>query len=79
MTLARSAIRRTSRLLIIGLVGWLWFLSSKDWAWRAVSFIAVLAFAALTGIAWYVFRARADRRWRTALNRYSEQELTKRH
>ena len=36
---------------------------------------AVLAVAALAAIAWYVLRARADRRWRAALDRYAEREL----
>jgi hypothetical protein len=39
---------------------------------------AVLAVAALAAIAWYVLRARADRRWRAALDRYVEREQAKR-
>ena len=76
-SLAWSAIRRASRLLIFGFIGWLWFLSSDNTARRTVSLVAVLALAALTSITWYAFRARADRRWWAALDRYAEQELAK--
>jgi hypothetical protein len=61
-------------LLIFGLIGWLWFASAADSAWRAVSLAAVLAVAVLVGITWYLSRARADRRWRAALDAYAKQE-----
>jgi len=78
MSLAWSAVLRTFRLLIFGLIGWLWFISAADSPWRAVSLASVLALAALAGITWYLFRARADRRWRAALDAYAEHEQTKR-
>jgi hypothetical protein len=39
---------------------------------------ALLAAAALLGLTWYVSRAGADRRWRSALDRYVEREEAKR-
>ena len=77
MSLAWSAASRAARLSIFGLIGWLWFLSSDDSASKAVSLVAVLALAALVGITWYASRARADRRWRAALDRYARQEEAK--
>lgn len=76
-SLAWSAGARSARLLIFGLLGWLWFLSGDDSPWRAASLVAVLALAAVVGITWYLSRARADRRWRAALDRYAEQEQAK--
>ena len=80
MSPARSAVSRAARLSIFGLIGWLWFLSSEDPARRTVSLAAVLALAALVGITWYLVfgRARAEGRWRAALDRYAEQEQAKR-
>ena len=69
MSLARSAVFRAVRLLIFGLIGWLWFVSAADSAWRAVSLAAVLALAALVGITWYLSRVRAERRWRACARR----------
>ncbi len=76
--LARSAFFRAVRLLIFGLIGWLLFVSATDSAWRAVSLAAALAVAALVGITWYLSRARAERRWRAALDAYAEKEQAKR-
>jgi membrane protein YdbS with pleckstrin-like domain len=75
---AWSAVLRAARLLIIGLIGWLFFVSAADPAWKAVSLAAVVAVAALVGITWYLSRARAERRWRAALDAYAEEELAKR-
>ena len=77
MALVWSAVFRTARLLIFGLIGWLWFVSADDSPWNAVSLAAVLALAALVGITWYLSRARADRRWRAALDRYAQQQQAK--
>ena len=77
-SLAWSAVFRAARLLIFGLIGWLWFVSAAASAWRAVSLAAVLALAALVGITWYLSRARAERRWRAALDAYAEKEQAKR-
>jgi len=43
----------------------------------SVYFIEVLALAALVGINWYLAAARADGRWRSALDRYAEKEVAK--
>ena len=78
MSLLWSAVSRAVRLLIFGLIGWVWFASKAGSAWRAASLAAVLALAALAGITWYLSRARAERRWRAALDAYAEQEQAKR-
>ena len=75
---ACSAVCRASRLSIFGFIGWFGFLSAGDSAWKAVPLVAVLALAALASITWYASHARADRRWRAALDRYAEQEEAKR-
>jgi hypothetical protein len=77
ISLAWSAVFRTAGFSIFGLIGWLWFLSADDSAWKAVSLIAVLVLAALVGLTWYASRARAERRWRAALDRYAEHEQMK--
>lgn len=76
-SLAWSAVRRASRLSIFGFIGWLGFLSSDDSAWRTVSLVAVLGLAALVAITWYASRARADRRWRAAVDQYARQDQAK--
>jgi hypothetical protein len=76
--MAWSAVFRAVRLLIFGLIGWLLFVSAADSASRAVSLAAVLVLAALAGITWYLSRARAERRWRAALDDYAKQEQAKR-
>jgi hypothetical protein len=78
MSLVRSAVFRAGRWLLFGLIGWLCFVSVADSAWRAVSLAAILALAALAGISWYLSRARADRRWRAALDAYADKEEAKR-
>ncbi len=90
MSLAWSAVFRVVRLLIFGFIGWLWFMSASDSAWKSVSFVAVPVVATLIAIPWYLARVRvnrerraaldirADRRWRAALDRYAEQEQAKR-
>jgi hypothetical protein len=77
-SLAWSAVSRAARLLIFGFIGWLWFLSADNSAWKAVPLVAVLGLAALVGITWYLSHARAERRWRAALDRYVQQEQAKR-
>src|SRR5260370_990290 len=71
-------VRLCAQQSVSGLIGWLWFVSAAGSFWRAVSFGAVLALAALIGITWYLSRARADRRWRAALDAYAKQEQAKR-
>jgi hypothetical protein len=61
-------------LAIVGLVAWPWLFWTDGPAWRAVSLVGVLALAALAGVAWYLWRARAERRWRAALDRYADDE-----
>jgi hypothetical protein len=60
-------------LSILGIIVWLWLFSAEGPAWGAVSLVAVLALSALAGVAWYLPRARAERRWRAALDLYGEQ------
>jgi hypothetical protein len=74
ISLASSAISRAGRLLLFGLIGWLWFLSETDSATRAVSIAAILALAALGGLMWYQFRARADSRLQAALDANAKRE-----
>jgi hypothetical protein len=71
-SLVWSAVFGAVRLLIFGLIGWLLFVSAADSAWRAVSLAAGLALAAFVGITWYLPRARAERRWRAALDAYAK-------
>ena len=73
-SLARSAFFRAAGLSILGLIAWLWLFSAEASAYRAVSLVEILALAALAGVAWYLPRARAERRWRAVLDRYAEQE-----
>jgi hypothetical protein len=76
-SLAWSAVFRAVGLSVIVFVGWPRLSSGDGSAWKAVSLVAVLALAALVGVAWYLPRARAERRWRAALDHYAEQELAK--
>jgi 4-amino-4-deoxy-L-arabinose transferase-like glycosyltransferase len=76
--LAWSAVFRAAGLSIFGLIIWFWLFSADGPPWRAVSLVAVLALAALAGVAWYLSRARVERRWRAALDQYGEQEQAKR-
>jgi membrane protein YdbS with pleckstrin-like domain len=78
-SLAWSAAFRAVRLLVFGFMGWLWCVSAADSAWKAISFVAVLALAAFVGITWYLSRVRFERRWRAALEAaYAKQEQAKR-
>src|SRR5947209_16963705 len=74
---AWSAAFRAGRLLIFGLIGWLWFVSAADFAWKTISLATVLALAALVGVTWYLSRVCAARRWRAALDAYEKQEQAK--
>jgi hypothetical protein len=64
-------------LSLFGLLGWLWLSVADGSARRAGPLVAVLALAALVGVAWYLHRARTERRWRAALDWYAEQEQEK--
>ena len=77
-SLAWSAVFRAARLSIFGFIAWLWLFAADDSAWRTISLVTVLALATVVGITWYLSRARADRRWRAALDRYAEQQQAKR-
>jgi hypothetical protein len=70
----RTAIGRTARLSIFGLIAWFWFLGGSNSPWKAVGLVAVLVLAALVGLTWYALRARADRRRRAAFDRYARLE-----
>ncbi len=75
-SLAWSAAFRAVGLSIVGFIAWLWLSSADGSAWKAVSLTAVLALAALAGVAWYLPRARTERRWRAALDWYADQHQT---
>jgi hypothetical protein len=77
-SLAWSAVFRAARLLAFGLLGWVSLSSADDPSLKAVSLIAVLGLATTVSVTWYLSRARADRRWRSAWDRFSQQELAKR-
>jgi hypothetical protein len=70
-----SAISRAARLSFFGFVGGVLFLPSENVACKAVLLGEVLGLAVLVAITWYPSRARADRRWRIALDHYAEKEL----
>ena len=76
-SLAWSAVFRAAGLSIFGLIVWLWLFSADGPPGGAGSLVAVQVLAALASVAWYLPRARAERRWRAALDHYGEQELTK--
>jgi hypothetical protein len=71
-SLARSAAFRAAGLSMIGFITWIWLFPADGPAWGAVSLVEVQALATLAGVAWYVPRARAVRRWRAALEHYGE-------
>ncbi len=77
ISLARSAVSRAAGLSILGFVGWPWFVSADDSASKADSLVAAMALTAVVGGAWCLRRARTERRWRAALDRYAEQEQAK--
>jgi MFS family permease len=78
MSLISAAAFWVAGLLIAGLIGWLWFVSADNSAWKAVSLAAVLALAPIVVITWCLSRVRAERRWRAALDAYAEKELATR-
>ena len=75
-SLAWSAVFRGVGLSLVGFIAWLWFSAEDGSAWKPVSLVAVLALAVLVGVAWYLPRARTERRWRAALDRYADQQQT---
>jgi 4-amino-4-deoxy-L-arabinose transferase-like glycosyltransferase len=77
-SLAWLAVFRAAGLSIFGFIIWFWLFSADGPPWRVVSLVAAQALAALAGVAWYLPRARAERRWRAALDHYGEQEQAKR-
>ncbi len=77
-TLAWPPALVSTGLCFVGFVGWLWYFSAGDSAHGAICLVGILTLAALAGLAWYASRARAYRRWRAALDRYAQKELTKR-
>jgi hypothetical protein len=72
-SLAWSAVFRAAGLSILGVIVWLWRCWEDCPARRAGSLLAVFALAAFAGFAWYLLRARAEERWRAALDHYAEQ------
>jgi hypothetical protein len=77
LSVAWSAFRFAG-LSTFGFIVWFWLFSAEGPVWRAVSLVAVQALAALAGVAWYLPRARAERRWRAALDHYAEQQQANR-
>jgi hypothetical protein len=77
MFLAWPAVFRGAGLSIFGLIVWLWLFSAAGPPESAGSLVAVQVLATLAGVSWYLPRARAERRWRAALDHYGEQELAK--
>jgi hypothetical protein len=69
MSLAWSAVSRAVGLSILGFIGWPWFVSADDSAWKADSLVAAMALTAVVGGTWCLRRARTERRWRAALDR----------
>jgi hypothetical protein len=69
-----TLLTRTARLSIFGFIGWFSFLLGNQSTRAVALFVAALVLAAIVGISWYAFRARADRRLRRALDRYGEQD-----
>jgi hypothetical protein len=76
-SLAWSATLRAGGLSIPGVIAWIWLFSADEPFWSAASLGAILALSALAGAAWYLPRARAERQWRAALDRYAELEQAK--
>ncbi len=77
MALVWSTVGGAAGLFLAGLIGWLWLVLADDSVWKGVLLAAVLALAALAGIAWQ--QSRAERRLRAALDAYAEKELAKRN
>ena len=77
-SLAWCAAFRAARLSAFGLLGWVSLSSADAPSLKAVSLIAVLVLAATVSVTWYLSRARAERRWRAALNGYAKLEEAKR-
>jgi hypothetical protein len=75
--LFRSAVSAAALLSIFGSIGGILFLSADDSAWKAILLVAVPGLAAFVTITSYasLARARADRRWRVALDHYAQKEL----
>jgi formate hydrogenlyase subunit 3/multisubunit Na+/H+ antiporter MnhD subunit len=74
-SLAWSAAFSAAGLFCFGFLGGLWLFWAGAPAGKAVSLAAVLTLAALVGVTWFLSRARADRRWRAALDRYAERQM----
>jgi hypothetical protein len=71
---ASSAVFRAVGLSNLGFIGWPWFVSADDSAWKADLLVAAVALAAVVGSMWGLRSDRAARRWRAALDRYAEQD-----
>ena len=78
LSLAWPAALGVGGLSATGAAVLLWLVSADEAGRRVVTLAAVAALAALLGLTWYASRVLADRRQRAALDRYAEQEETKR-
>jgi hypothetical protein len=65
----------TTRLVAVGIVGWLWFLYTAAETRPPARPAAVLALAAVSGLTWWLVHVRSERRWRAVLDRYADHEL----
>lgn len=74
-SLAWSALSRAARLLAFGFLGWFWLFPRVDSAGRAAALVAILTLAGLVSGTSYLARARAESRWRAALDRYANRDL----
>jgi hypothetical protein len=75
--LISSAALWAAALLITGLIGGLWFLSAAASAGPAGPLAAALALTAAVGMISRQTRARARRRWQTALDAYADREIAR--
>jgi hypothetical protein len=73
-----SAVLAAVGSSIVVFIAWVWLVPEDDPARRVKALVAAVALAAFVGGMGCLRRARAARRWRAALNRYSEQEEAKR-
>jgi hypothetical protein len=77
MSLVGSTLLGVAGPFVAGLICWLWLILADVTPRKAGLIAATLALAALAGVTWQQARARAEVRWRAALDAYAEREETK--
>src|SRR5207249_3560617 len=75
-SLISSGASWAAALLIAASIGGLWFVRTDDSAWETVPFAAAPALAAVIGVTWQRFRARARSRLEAVLDAYAEREMS---